>query len=76
MEYIYIYMCSVRLYLKVLAFSFLLLVPTSISPCNDCPPGLIILEDFISKEEEDLLVSSIQWKCDSCKCYSPLLLLP
>lgn len=54
-----------RKHLVTLYLSFVTKVPTSVAPCSNLPQGLIILEDFVSVEEEDLLISSLQWKWDS-----------
>ncbi|CAG2219912.1 ALKBH8 [Mytilus edulis] len=40
-------------------------VPSNILPCKDLPPGLIVLENFVSEAEENQLISSLHWQNDN-----------
>ncbi|XP_061165252.1 alkylated DNA repair protein alkB homolog 8-like [Saccostrea echinata] len=39
--------------------------PPGLSPTSETPPGLIILENFISEEEEKQFLSSVDWEAPS-----------
>ena len=48
-------------------FGLFVIVPSNILPCKDLPPGLIVLENFVSEAEENQLISSLHWQNDNRK---------
>lgn len=40
-------------------------VPAGLSPSSGLPPGLVILEDFVTEEEEKLFLTAVDWESTS-----------
>jgi len=40
-------------------------VPSSLCPSNELPPGLVLLENFISEDEEDKILKVMNWEEDA-----------
>lgn len=40
-------------------------VPAGLSPSSGLPPGLVILEDFVTEEEEKLFLTAVDWESAS-----------
>jgi hypothetical protein len=51
---------SWSLYVKVC-----FLVPAGLSPSPEKPPGLVVLEEFISEDEESLFLSAVDWEASA-----------
>ncbi|CAG2250544.1 ALKBH8 [Mytilus edulis] len=49
----------------ILYLSYVNKVPSNILPCKNLPPGLIVLENFVSEAEENQLISSLHWQNDN-----------
>ncbi|CAC5396376.1 ALKBH8 [Mytilus coruscus] len=49
----------------ILYLSYVNKVPSDLLPCKDLPPGLIVLENFVSEAEENQLISSLHWQNDN-----------
>ncbi|KAM9319811.1 tRNA (carboxymethyluridine(34)-5-O)-methyltransferase ALKBH8 [Gastrophryne carolinensis] len=49
-----------------LYLSFVNKVDVQAMACPPLPPGLVVVEDFVSVEEETTLLESIQWESENC----------